>query len=106
MILHDYPDSKAIDLLKITGKAMAAYSILIIDELVIPNKGAHEHATQFDLTMLAGLASMERTASQWNSLLNSAGFEILDNKAYASTGGSIIVVRPKAYHSNLSDAGK
>lgn len=96
MILHDYPDSKAIELLKITSEAMTAESILIIDELVIPNKGAHGQATQFDLTMLAGLASMERTENQWDSLLESAHFEILEKKAYGPTGESIIVVKPKA----------
>lgn len=96
MILHDYPDEKASALLKMTAEAMTADSVLIIDELVIPNKGAHGHATQFDLTMLASLASIERTERQWDSLLDSAGFKILEKKAYAPTGESVIVVVPKA----------
>jgi len=96
MILHDYPDEKAAALLKITAEAMSAESVLVIDELVIPNKGAHEHATQFDLTMLSSLSSMERTDNQWNSLLESAGFKILEKKAYAPTGESVIIVVPKA----------
>jgi demethylsterigmatocystin 6-O-methyltransferase len=96
MILHDYPDEKAIALLKITAEAMSADSVLVIDELVIPNKGAHEHATRFDLTMLSSLSSVERTNKQWDSLLESAGFKILEKKAYAPTGESVIVVAPKA----------
>jgi demethylsterigmatocystin 6-O-methyltransferase len=96
MILHDYPDDKATALLKLTAEAMTADSVLVIDELVIPNKGAHGHATQFDLTMLASLSSVERTDKQWNALLDSAGFKILEKKAYAPTGESVIVVAPKA----------
>jgi len=96
MILHDYPDEKAIALLKLQAEAMSADSVLIIDELVVPNKGAHGHATQFDLTMLASLASIERTEKQWISLIDSAGFKILEKRAYAPAGESVIVVVPKA----------
>lgn len=96
MILHDYPDEKAIALLKITAEAMSADSVLVIDELVVPNKGAHGHATQFDLTMLASLSSVERTEKQWNSLLESADFKVLEKKTYAPTGESVIVVVPRA----------
>jgi demethylsterigmatocystin 6-O-methyltransferase len=96
MILHDYPDDKATALLKITAEAMTTDSVLIIDELVIPNKGAHGHATQFDMIMMSSLSSVERTDKQWEALLESAGFEILEKKAYAPTGESVIAVRPKA----------
>ncbi|KAH8601754.1 O-methyl transferase B [Bisporella sp. PMI_857] len=75
---------------------MSADSVLVIDELVVPNKGAHEHATQFDLTVLSGLSSIERTNKQWDSLLESAGFKILQKKTYAPTSESVIVVVPKA----------
>lgn len=95
MILHDYPDDKATALMQITAEAMAPDSVLIIDELVIPNKGAHGHATQFDLTMLASLSSIERTEKQWKALIDGAGFEILELKSYAPTGESIIAVKPK-----------
>jgi demethylsterigmatocystin 6-O-methyltransferase len=95
MILHEYPDKRATDLLKKTAEVMTADSVLIIDELVIPNKGAHGHATQFDMTMMSSLSSIERTDKQWDALLKSAGFNILEKKAYAPTGESIIAVKPK-----------
>lgn len=98
MIFHDYPDDKAIALLNLTAEAMSKDSVLIIDEIVVPNKGAHAHATQFDLTMLASLSSIERTDKQWNSLFEDAEFNILEKKAYAPTGESIIVVVPKRHH--------
>jgi len=50
--LHSYPDEKAIALLKITAKTMSTDLVLVIDELVVPYKGAHTHANQFDSTML------------------------------------------------------
>jgi len=96
MILHDYPDEKAIALLKLQAEAMTADSILVIDELLIPNKGAHENATRLDLTMMASLASIERTDSQWESLMEAAGFKILEKKTYGPAGESILVVVPKA----------
>lgn len=95
MILHDYPDVKAIQLLKLTAEAMSVDSVLVIDELVVPNKGAHEHATRIDLTMLSSLSSMERTSKQWDALMESAGLKILEKKSYAPTGESVLVVAPK-----------
>lgn len=96
MILHDYPDAKAIELLRLQAEAMSPNSVLVIDELVVPNQGAHGHATQFDLTMLASLASIERTDKQWDTLIDAAGFQILEKKAYAPAGESVIVIKPKA----------
>ena len=45
-ILHDYPDFKCITLLKNTIAAMDKSSVIIIDDMTIPNTGAHWHATQ------------------------------------------------------------
>jgi len=95
MIIHDYPDEKAIALLELTAEAMTVDSVLVIDELVVHNKGAHRNATQFDLTMLSSLASIERTEKQWKALLETAGFEIIEKKEYAHAGESVIVVVPK-----------
>lgn len=96
MILHDYPDEKAIQLLKLQAEAMSPDSVLVIDELVVPNKGAHSHATQFDMSMLSSLSSIERTDKQWDALIDAAGFKIVEKKAYAPAGESVIVVKPVA----------
>lgn len=82
-ILHDYPDDKSIIILKNTIAALASDSVILIDEMVVPNSGAHWHATQIDLTMMAGLASMERTKEQWYNLMGKAGLKI--NKIYTYT---------------------
>jgi hypothetical protein len=55
---------------------MAEDSLLLIDEMVIPTKGAHRIAMQLDMTMYSNLASEERTEKRWKELLDAAGFKI------------------------------
>ena len=96
-VLHDYPDQKCILLLQKTVEAMSSESVIIIDEIIIPNKGAHARSVQLDITMMISLASMERTEKQWDTLLAAAGLSVLEKKTYnGSTGESVIVTVPKA----------
>lgn len=95
-ILHDYADDKAITIIHNIMPALSSDSRLIIDEMIIPNRGAHMRATDMDLTMMACLAATERTERQWDALLERAGLEILQKSTYnSSTGESIIVTVPK-----------
>ncbi|UKZ76825.1 hypothetical protein TrVFT333_004540 [Trichoderma virens FT-333] len=95
-ILHDYPDEKCITIIQNTLPAMSAESVLIIDEIIIPDKGAHSRSTEIDMTMMVSFASTERTEKQWNSLLDKAGLKILSKSIYNSaTGQSAIVTVPK-----------
>lgn len=95
-ILEDYPDDKAITIIANTLPAMTSDSILIIDEMIIPNRGASSRSTLQDMTMMTSLASTERTERQWDTLLDRAGLRTLQKTAYnAATGESIIVTVPK-----------
>ena len=76
MIMHDYPDEKCALILQQIVKAMSRDSVILIDEMVIPNKGAHWRATQLDLAMMASLAGTERTERQWYDLMDMAGLKI------------------------------
>lgn len=82
-IIHDYPDEKALLILKNTAAALAPGSVILIDDMVIPNTGAHFHATQLDISMMSSLAAIERTQEQWYSLIERAGLKI--NKIYTYT---------------------
>ena len=82
-IIHDYPDEKASLIFKNTAAALAPGSMILVDDMVVPNKGAHFHTTQLDLTMMSSLASIERTHEQWYSLVEQAGLKI--NKIYTYT---------------------
>ena len=61
---------------------MAGDSLLLIDEMVIPTKGAHKIAMQLDMTMYSNLASEERTEKRWKELLDAAGFKIEEVYTY------------------------
>jgi len=77
-ILHDFPDDKCQLILKNIISTMAKDSMILIDEMVLPESHVHWQATQIDLTMMCALASMERTEAQWKTLLASVGLKIED----------------------------
>ncbi|KAA8575032.1 hypothetical protein EYC84_004253 [Monilinia fructicola] len=94
-ILHDYPDEKCRIILKHLKDAMGPDSAILIDDMVIPETGAHWHATQIDFVMMTVLASTERTEEQWHALLASAGLKAKKIVKYTvSLGDSIIAAVP------------
>lgn len=52
------------------------YSKLLINEMVVPLKGASLFTVQSDFNMMASLGGMERTEEQWRELLGEAGLEV------------------------------
>ena len=94
--MHDWPDDKCIIILNQIIKAMDKDSVILIDDMVLPNRGAHWRATQIDLAMMAGLAAMERTEKQWYSMLEAAGLKIKQIYTYTpELRDSVIVAVPK-----------
>lgn len=81
-MLHDWPDDKCQIILKHIIDAMAEDSIILVDDMVPPNKGVPWHVTQIDLTMMAAAASLERTEAMWQDLFDSAGLKILRRHVY------------------------
>ena len=114
-ILHDYPDEKCIRILHHIMAAMDQNSVILIDEMVMPNRDpswyAHHSslaiegdpahrldrkATQVDWTMMAALAAMERSEKQWYALMEQAGLKIQNIYRYTEdVQDSIIVAVPK-----------
>ena len=66
-------------------------SVILIDEIVIPNQGANWRQTQLDLAMMATLAGMERTEGQWRRLLTRAGLVITEICSYEPEFGDSII---------------
>ena len=60
-ILHDYPDDKCIISLQHLSAAMDRNSVILIDEMTLPNKGVNWHQAQLDMAMMSALASVERS---------------------------------------------
>lgn len=94
MIFHDWPDEKALIILKHTIDALGPDSTILIDEMVLPNSGVHWHVTQVDMTMMTTLASQERTTEQWHTLLDKAGLRILKIHTYSTRYNSILECVP------------
>ncbi|TVY73381.1 Demethylsterigmatocystin 6-O-methyltransferase [Lachnellula suecica] len=95
-ILHDWPDDKAVVILKNLIPALGPDSLILIDEMILPNEKVHWQATQLDLTMMAALGSKERTNEQWYTLLEASGLKIVRIVPYTTPlNESIMVVVPK-----------
>lgn len=77
MILHDWPDEYCLKILKNTASAMNSGSKVLISDVVLPDKGATSWPTESDIGMMSLLSAMERSSSQWQSLLERAGLKIV-----------------------------
>jgi hypothetical protein len=98
MILHDYPDEQCCKILQNTITAMTEDSVLLIDEIVIPEMGAAWRATQMDMTMLSTLAAKERSEKEWYALLESVGLHIVKIWKYTEEcEDCIIVAKPQKF---------
>jgi demethylsterigmatocystin 6-O-methyltransferase len=94
--MHDWPDDKATEILQNLACAMAADSRILVDEIVIPDMGAHFEATMQDLAMMNMCAGKERSKQQWLSLVDRAGLRIEEIHTYIpSTYTSVLVLALK-----------
>ncbi|KAK2616016.1 hypothetical protein N8I77_002735 [Diaporthe amygdali] len=95
-VLHDYPDQKCLTILENVVAAMGPNSFILIDDIIVPDTGAHPRTTEMDYIMMTTLAAMERTRKQWDDLLSAAGLEVVQRVTYLEdTAESIQVVVPK-----------
>ncbi|KAF4635742.1 hypothetical protein G7Y89_g2347 [Cudoniella acicularis] len=77
-ILHDWSDYKCLEILSGLKSAMKpGYSLLLLHEMIVPEKGATAFHALLDLNMMALNSGMERTGKQFTALLNKAGFEVI-----------------------------
>ncbi|KAH7377992.1 O-methyltransferase-domain-containing protein [Cadophora sp. MPI-SDFR-AT-0126] len=90
-ILHDWPDSSCLQILKNLAPAMrgSPSSRLLLCELVLPDRYPTDGHVLRDMNMLA-IAGKERNKLQWQKLLGMAGFKILGYYGLDSPNSSII----------------
>lgn len=86
-VLHDWPEKQAKLILGSLHKAMSKRSRLLIWENVMPEINASKLSAVMDLTMMAGLAGLERTLPQFEALLDQTGFKIV--KTWVPEGSQI-----------------
>jgi demethylsterigmatocystin 6-O-methyltransferase len=91
-VLHDWSDDNCRTILKHTREAMAADSVVVVDEIVLPLTGATLKQMNSDLTMMAIIGAMERTREQWAGLLESSGLRVRDVWIYDEQSQNGIIV--------------
>ncbi len=95
-IMHDYPDDKWIQILQQTMVAMAKYSVILVDEMFIPNQGINWLAASLDLTIMSVVSGMEWSGKHWYALLDQAGLKIQGIFTYTNElRDSVIMAVPK-----------
>lgn len=93
-VLHDWNDADCVRILKATIPAMASYSRIVIDEVVLPDTQVPWQAAWLDMVMNTALGGAERTRTEWEVLLGQAGLRIVDIVQYDNKTQSAIVAVP------------
>ncbi len=83
-IVHDWPDDKAVQILRNVREAGGPEAMVLLVELVIPEHDRDFPGKWADLEMLLNLAARERTAAEYRELLRRAGFQMTGVAATAS----------------------
>jgi demethylsterigmatocystin 6-O-methyltransferase len=84
-VLHDWPDHMARKMLSHIKAAMNSDSVLLIDEMVLPDVGVYSHVAAIDLAMMCATGSTERTESQWKALFAEEGLDLIETRTYKPT---------------------
>ena len=92
-IVHDWDESKVLEILRNVRNAMAANTKLLVIETVIPDDDREHLSKLLDLEMLVAGTGKERTAAEYTRLLNRAGFR---NTRVIPTVGPASVVESEA----------
>ena len=90
-ILHNWTDNEAVQILANIVPAMSADSLVAIDEVVMPDENAHFWPAGLDLQMYTLFGTMERTALQWDAILDKAGLQAVEVKRYAPVMRSSVI---------------
>jgi len=95
-VMHDWTDESCIKILRRLRDACSDDSMILIDEMVLPDHGASWKQTQKDVQMMACLAAIERSKSQWEQLLGKAGLSIKEISTYDKEMGDAVIIAVKA----------
>jgi C-methyltransferase len=75
-IIHDWPDEKALQILRNVRAAAGPQATVLLIEFVIPKHDRDFPGKWVDLEMLLNLGARERTAAEYRDLLSRAGFRM------------------------------
>jgi hypothetical protein len=75
-VIHDWSDQDAIKILKAVRKAASKDARLLIIEALVPETAGPHFSKMLDIIMLAVTGGRERTPSEYQGLLQAAGFQL------------------------------
>jgi hypothetical protein len=75
-VIHDWADEEAADILSAVRRVAPAHARLIIVETLVSQEPGPHFGKVLDVVMLAVTGGRERTASEYDALLRSAGFRL------------------------------
>ena len=76
-VLHDWPDLQAQEILGHIKEAMGPGSMLLLEEIVLPEERVALESALADIVMMVSFASMERRLTEWENLLTKAGLKLV-----------------------------
>lgn len=74
---------------------MGPESVILIDEMVIPNTGAAIWPSGQDLQMMMMFGAVERTEDEWRALVDRAGLKVTKIDTYAQVERTSIIFAQK-----------
>jgi len=75
-VIHDWPDDKAVEILRNVRTAAKVGTTILLVEYVIPDHNREYLGHWTDLEMLLMQAGRERTTAEYRSLLHATGFQV------------------------------
>lgn len=93
-VLHDWDDSNAMQILRNCRQAGRNGHTVAVIELVLPEQPDHWLPFLLDLVMLVETGGRERTATEFRTLLNGAGYQ-LENIIPLQGGQNILLARAR-----------
>jgi len=77
-IFHAWGDATCKEILVNAKEGLTEQSVLLIDEIVLPERDATAQGAQHDIEVMICVGGIERTKGQWEALLNSAGLKMYE----------------------------
>jgi demethylsterigmatocystin 6-O-methyltransferase len=75
-IMHDWPDADCVRILQNIIPAMGPESMILIDDVALPETNVPWQVSAMVLMMMASLGGIERTKEDWEGLLSRAGLRV------------------------------
>ena len=89
--MQDWSDEECRHILRQLIPAMEkGYSKILLNEFVLPNKGAHWTLTSLDWELMSCLSARQRTEADHRGVIEPAGLKITDMFKHPQSGDSLL----------------